>query len=115
MTTRIAGFYRDPFVVDVRRGGHWLVDSGTGDILYGCAGFHASNGLAFTLERGSKGYLLTLRSSGFKCAIGWTNDYETAHRWVEDVNAFLATKVELHQPDTAIYLDRGGRPMTEEG
>jgi hypothetical protein len=111
MTKRIQSFLRDSFCVDGgHRAGRWLVHPDSGDIMFGSAAMRASKGLAFSLVRGSKGYLLKLRYSDWTYEIGWTNDYENAAQWVEEVNAFLATKQADVHPDEPIYVEGRDAP-----
>jgi hypothetical protein len=92
MIKRIVKLSRDPFSVDLgKEGGWYFIDSRTGDVLFGCAAFHASNGLTFSLTPEQTGYLLKLQSRECTFDIGWTDDADAAN-WVEAVNRFLETK-----------------------
>jgi hypothetical protein len=61
MDKRIVKMSRDPYCIRLGKGGGgWLIESGTGDILFGSAVLHASKGLAFSVTCGSKRLLVKL-------------------------------------------------------
>ena len=92
MSKRIVKLSREPFAIDLEKGGGWyLVDSRTGDVKFGCAVFHADNGWRFSLTPGAKGQVLKLHSSEAGFEIGWTEDGDAAD-WVDAVNRFLESK-----------------------